>query len=88
MLISAAPPRRRALGARRAGVAEQLEQLRSGGWERSAREAETIPLIDTGRRAARARGSELPVLVSPIVDSPLRPDGRARRARARPHATR
>ena len=31
------------------GVREQLEQLRTGGWERSAREAETIPLIDTGR---------------------------------------
>jgi hypothetical protein len=33
-------------------VAEQLEQLRSGGWERSSREAETIPVIDTGRTLA------------------------------------
>ena len=40
---------------RGAGVREQLEQLRSGGWERSAREAETIPLIETGRTLAARR---------------------------------
>ncbi len=56
-----------------AGVAEQLEQLRAGGWERSAREAETIPVIDTGRRVAGPDGSELPVLVSPVVDSRFGP---------------
>jgi len=50
-------------------VFEQLEQLRSGGWERSAREAETIPLIDTGRVLAGPAGAPLPVLVSPLVDS-------------------
>jgi leucyl-tRNA synthetase len=44
------------------GVAEQLEQLRSGGWERSSREAETIPVIDTGRRVLGPDGSELPAL--------------------------
>jgi len=52
-----------------ADVREELEQMRSGGWERSAREAETIPLIDTGRTIAGPDGRELPVIVSPIVDS-------------------
>jgi leucyl-tRNA synthetase len=47
----------------------QLEQMRSGGWERSAREAETIPVIDTGRSVLGPQGQPLPVLVSPIVDS-------------------
>ena len=50
-------------------VYERLEQLRSGGWERSAREAETIPLIDTGRTLVGPAGEPLPVLVSPLVDS-------------------
>jgi leucyl-tRNA synthetase len=54
-------------------VAEQLEQLRSGGWERSSREAETIPVIDTGRLVLGPDGSELPVLVSPLVDSRFGP---------------
>lgn len=49
-------------------VAERLDQMRSGGWERSAREAETIPLIDTGRTVLSPEGAELPVVVSPIVD--------------------
>jgi leucyl-tRNA synthetase len=48
---------------------EQLEQMRSGGWERSAREAETIPLIDTGRVLLGPHGGTLPVIVSPLVDS-------------------
>ncbi|HYM55677.1 MAG TPA: class I tRNA ligase family protein, partial [Solirubrobacteraceae bacterium] len=47
----------------------QLEQLRSGGWERSAREAETIPVIDTGRTVGGPAGGQLPVFVSPLVDS-------------------
>ncbi|HLH15234.1 MAG TPA: class I tRNA ligase family protein, partial [Solirubrobacteraceae bacterium] len=50
-------------------VAEQLEQLRSGGWERGAREAETIPVIDTGRVVAAPDGRALPVYISPLVDS-------------------
>jgi leucyl-tRNA synthetase len=54
-------------------VREQLEQLRSGGWERSSREAETIPVIDTGRVVLGADGSPLPVLVSPLVDSRFGP---------------
>jgi leucyl-tRNA synthetase len=52
-----------------APVAEQLEQLRSGGWERGSREAETIPVIDTGRVVFGHDGSALPVLVSPLVDA-------------------
>ena len=63
-----------------AEVAEQLERLRSGGWERSAREVETIPVLDTGRVARRpgragAAGRDLPA-----GGLPLRPDGRAGRA--------
>jgi leucyl-tRNA synthetase len=54
-------------------VLEQLEQLRSGGWERSSREAETIPLIETGRVLSRPDGVALPVLVSPVVDSRFGP---------------
>jgi leucyl-tRNA synthetase len=52
-----------------ADVEEQLQQMRSGGWERSAREAETIPLIDTGRTVSGVDGNPLPVIVSPLVDS-------------------
>jgi len=54
-------------------VHEQLEQLRSGGWERSSREAETIPVIDTGRALLGFDESPLPVLVSPLVDSRFGP---------------
>jgi leucyl-tRNA synthetase len=50
-------------------VQARLEQLRTGGWERSAREAETIPLIDTGRTVLAPDGRALPVIVSPLVDS-------------------
>jgi leucyl-tRNA synthetase len=50
-------------------VRNSLEQLRTGGWERSAREAETIPLIDTGRVVLGTDGRTLPVVVSPLVDS-------------------
>jgi leucyl-tRNA synthetase len=54
-------------------VLERLEQLRSGGWERSSREAETIPVIDTGRTVSGPGGVTLPVLVSPVVDSRFGP---------------
>ncbi|MGO9487885.1 MAG: class I tRNA ligase family protein [Solirubrobacteraceae bacterium] len=50
-------------------IAEQLEQMRSGGWERSARDAETIPVIDTGRTLSGPSGAALPVLISPLVDA-------------------
>ncbi len=54
-------------------IMEQLEQMRSGGWERSSREAETVPVIDSGRVLLAADGSELPVLISPVVDSRFGP---------------
>jgi leucyl-tRNA synthetase len=54
-------------------IHDQLEQLRSGGWERSSREAETIPVIDTGRVVIGPTGETLPVLVSPVVDSRFGP---------------
>jgi leucyl-tRNA synthetase len=50
-------------------VAELLERMRTGGWERSEREAETIPLIDSARTARLPGGRELPVVISPLVDS-------------------
>jgi leucyl-tRNA synthetase len=52
-----------------AEVAERLEELRSGGLQRSAREADSMPLVDTGRKvSAPAGGDPLPVIVSPMVD--------------------
>jgi leucyl-tRNA synthetase len=52
------------------GVREQLDKLRSGGWERSARDAKSVPLVDTGASAtAPWSGAALPVLVSPLVDA-------------------
>src|ERR1700742_820515 len=49
-------------------VREQLEQLRSGGWGRSARDAKEVPVIDTGLSVAGPEG-DLPLLVSPLVDA-------------------
>ena len=51
------------------GVRDQLDELRSGGWERSARDAAAVPVIDTGASIAGPAGAELPVLVSPLVDA-------------------
>jgi leucyl-tRNA synthetase len=52
-----------------AEVHERLDELRSGGLERSAREAEAMPLIDTGRTLFSPTGGDpLPVIVSPMVD--------------------
>ncbi len=50
-------------------VAEQLGELRSGGWERSARDAGSVPLIDTGAAVAAPWGAQLPVIVSPLADA-------------------
>jgi leucyl-tRNA synthetase len=50
-------------------VREQLDELRSGGWERSARDAAAVPLIDTGRSATGPGGAELPAYLSPLVDA-------------------
>jgi leucyl-tRNA synthetase len=52
-----------------AEVAERLEELRSGGLERGARDAEAMPLVDTGRTLPSPTGGDpLPVIVSPMVD--------------------
>jgi leucyl-tRNA synthetase len=48
---------------------ERLDELRSGGWERSARDAAAVPVIDTGASIAGPAGGELPVFVSPLVDA-------------------
>src|SRR6516162_2575387 len=50
-------------------VGKRLEELRSGGLERGSRDAEAIPLIDTGAWLPSPSGGErLPVLISPVVD--------------------
>jgi leucyl-tRNA synthetase len=52
-----------------AHVQEQLEELRSGGGERAARDAQAIALVDTGRKVSAPGGEgTLPVLISPVVD--------------------
>jgi len=51
------------------GVQAELDEMRSGGWERSARDASAVPVIDTGASIAGPVGGELPVFVSPIVDA-------------------
>ena len=51
-------------------VREQLDELRSGGWERSARDAKSVPIVDTGASvSAPWSDAELPLLVSPLVDA-------------------
>ena len=50
-------------------VRGELEQMRSGGWERSARDARSVPVVDTGRSIPGPAGGDLPVFVSPLVDA-------------------
>jgi leucyl-tRNA synthetase len=52
---------------------EELERMRSGGWDRSARDARSVPLVDGGSSITGPSGEELPVVVSPIVDSRFGP---------------
>lgn len=54
-------------------VREELEQMRSGGWERSARDARSVPVVDTGAAIAGPGGAELPVVVTPLVDARFGP---------------
>jgi leucyl-tRNA synthetase len=55
-------------------LAQRLEELRSGGLERSAREAQTMPIVDTGRLLVSPTGGEpLPVIVTPTVDGRFGP---------------
>ncbi len=55
------------------GARGQLEELRSGGWERSARDARAVPVIDTGASLPGPAGEQLPVFVSPLVDARFGP---------------
>jgi leucyl-tRNA synthetase len=52
---------------------DELEQMRSGGWERSARDARSVPIADAGTSVLGPDGEELPVFVSPIVDARFGP---------------
>ncbi len=52
---------------------QELERMRSGGWERSARDARSVPIVDTGDSVAGPAGQELPVVVSPLVDARFGP---------------
>jgi leucyl-tRNA synthetase len=54
-------------------VREELEKMRSGGWERSARDARSVPLVDTGLSIAHPNGEELPVAITPLVDARFGP---------------
>jgi leucyl-tRNA synthetase len=54
-------------------VRAALEELRSGGWERSARDAAAVPVVDTGESIPGPAGEPLPVLVSPLVDARFGP---------------
>jgi leucyl-tRNA synthetase len=51
----------------------ELERMRSGGWDRSARDARSVPLVDTGSSILGPDGAQLPVVVSPIVDARFGP---------------
>ena len=60
--------------ARDEGLAQRLDELRAVGLERSAREAQTMPFVDTGRLLASPTGGEpLPVIVTPTVDGRFGP---------------
>jgi leucyl-tRNA synthetase len=56
-----------------AGVQDELDQMRSGGWDRSARDARSVPVFDTGSSVVGPGGNDLPVLVSPLVDARFGP---------------
>src|SRR4051794_40240626 len=54
-------------------VQDELDRMRSGGWDRSARDARSVPVFDTGSSLTGPAGKELPVLVSPLVDARFGP---------------
>jgi leucyl-tRNA synthetase len=54
-------------------VQDELDQMRSGGWDRSARDARSVPVFDTGASVVGPAGDRLPVLVSPLVDARFGP---------------
>jgi leucyl-tRNA synthetase len=56
-----------------ATVREELEQMRSGGWDRSARDTRSVPIFDSGSSVTGPGGEELPVAISPLVDARFGP---------------
>jgi leucyl-tRNA synthetase len=52
---------------------KELEKMRSGGWDRSARDTRSVPLVDTGRSIPGPNGEELPIAVTPLVDARFGP---------------
>jgi leucyl-tRNA synthetase len=52
---------------------DDLDQMRSGGWDRDARDARSVPVFDTGAAVIGPGGNELPVLISPLVDARFGP---------------
>jgi leucyl-tRNA synthetase len=54
-------------------VQDELDQMRSGGWDRSARDARSVPVFDTGASVVGPHGDGLPVLISPLVDARFGP---------------
>ncbi len=74
----AAPPRGRRAGSATRASASSSSELRSGGWERSARDARSVPVVDTGASIAGPGGEELPVARLAARRRPLRADRGAR----------
>jgi len=54
-------------------VQGELDQMRSGGWDRSARDARSVPVFDAGTAVVGPGGEQLPVLISPLVDARFGP---------------
>jgi leucyl-tRNA synthetase len=51
-------------------IAEQLAQVREAGWRREDREAEQVPVVQTGMLATvRGVAGTLPIVISPLVDA-------------------
>ncbi len=73
------------MGGRPRGRRASWRRLRLGGWERSAREAETIPRVDTGRTVARAGRPAAAGVRLAGRGLALRRHRGAGRPRARPH---
>jgi leucyl-tRNA synthetase len=67
--VSPRHPRLEAWTADDGELHERLEELRAGGLERAQRNAESMPIVDTGRTLTSPTGGRvLPVVVTPTVD--------------------
>ena len=70
-------------GSASGAVREELEQMRSGGWERSARDARSVPVLDTGATSPAPGGERAAGPGLAAGRRPLRPDRGARHPRRR-----